>query len=354
MYPSQRLDIVAHLPNLLCHEHTSDGLVVSRRNQLFLIHDLDAPRLEAIGRIPWGLKHWPAYVRLADRKLKAGIQLALQVNPQQYLIAARNRWWRLAAGGEVQDLGELPVGRPMARGACAIDGTVYLAEYRPNPSRDAVCVLRGEDLERFEVAWRFPARSVRHIHALIPDPHRAPRIWILTGDYDHESSVWYTDDRFESVYHHLNLGQRTRATDLICLPDRLIWGMDSPLETPYVMELPRDGDSDAQSVHRLDGPAYYTMLNEAGGYYMGTTVEPGPAVRDNFGRLYARVPAGEWSEVARWRRSRLPQHGIIHLPRGVLPGSFVAFSNRALFPGEGHLTIARDRALEGKRGSSVV
>jgi hypothetical protein len=346
MIASERLEIVAQLPNLLCHEYTAEGLLVSRRNRLFKIRDLGSPRLEAVGSVPWGPKQWPAYVRTIDRVLKAGIQLALRVDSRRQLVAARERWWLLSDGHDARDLGELPVGRPMARGICVSKGTIYLAEYRPNPQRGPVHILRGAGARPFEVAWRFPARTIRHVHALIPDPERSGRIWVLTGDFDHESSIWYTDDGFEHVHHHINLGQRTRATDLICLPERLVWGMDSPLESPYIMELPRSDPAVARPLHRLDGPAYYTARNDAGGCYVGTTVEPGPAVCDRVGRLYAWAPGDEWREAARWRHARVPQYGIVNLPRGVLPATFVACSARALSPGEGHLTIARDRALE--------
>ena len=349
MYFTERLEIVARLPNLLCHEYTTNGLLVSRRNRLFLIPDLAAPRLQVLGRVPWGPGQWPAYVRLLDDALRAGIQQALQLDPRRYLVAARKRWWLMTEGGDLRDLGELPVGRPMARGLCVKKGTAYLAEYRSNPNREPVHILRSTDLEQFEVAWRFPARTVRHVHAVIPDPYLTDRIWILTGDFDHESSIWYTDDQFESVHHYLNLGQRTRATDLVCQPERLVWGMDSPLETPYIMELPRsDGSAakPAERVHRLDGPAYYATRNEAGGCYVGTTVEPGPAVLDSFARLHAWAPGDRWHEVARWRHARVPQYGVVYLPRGVLPGAFVVYSTRALSPGDGCLTIARDRALD--------
>jgi hypothetical protein len=347
---TERLEIVARLPNLLCHEYTTDGLLVSRRNRLFLIPDLAVPRLQPLGRVPWGPVQWPAYIGLLDGALKAGIQQALQVDPRRYLLAARKRWWVMTDGGEVHDLGALPVGRPMARGLCVSRGSVYIAEYRSNSARDSVQILRSTDLEQFEVAWRFPARTVRHVHALIPDPHLTDRIWILTGDFDHESSIWHTDDQFESVDHYLNLGQRSRATDLICHPERLVWGMDSPLETPYIMESPRFdgvGAQTAKPVHRLDGPVYYTTQNEAGGCYMGTTVEPGPAVLDSLARIHAWAPGDKWQEVARWQHAPVPRYGIVHMPRGVLPGSFVVCSTRALSPGDGRLTIARDRALDG-------
>ena len=347
MCPTNRLEIVARIPNLLCHEYTDDGLLVSRRNRLFLIPDLESPRLEAVGSVPWGPAQWPAYIRLIDRAIKAGVQLALRAGAHRYLVAARNSWWVVAAGGKVKGVGVLPVGRPMTRGLCVDDGTVYIGEYRSNPDRQEVQILRSPDLMTFDAAWRFPARTVRHVHALIPDPHRTGRIWILTGDFDHESTIWYTDDRFDSVHRYANFGQQTRATDLICLPERLVWGMDSPLETPHVMELQRTDEAVPRPLHRLDAPAYYTTRNEAGGCYLGTTVEPGPAVRDDFARLYGGVQAENWSEIARWRHAPVPQYGIVYLPRGVLPGSFVVYSTRALRPGDGQLTIARDRALGG-------
>ena len=86
--------------------------------------------------------------------------------------------------------------------------------------------------------------------------------------------------------------------------------------------------------------------NEAGGAYLGTTVEPGLATKDRCAHLFGIGPDGVWEEILTRRADMFPQHGILYFPRGTLPDSFVVFSQRALVPDEGSMIIARDRAWE--------
>jgi hypothetical protein len=235
----------------------------------------------------------------------------------------------------------------MNRGFCeTADGVVYVADYVPNLARlEPIRIYASTDLLHFEPVWEFAPGEIRHVHSLIPDPG-GRRVWVLTGDLDHESRILYTDDSFSSLETFLAAGQQTRATDLVIHNGRVMWGMDSPLETSWIYEALVDNPLCYRRRYELPGPAYYTARNEAGGLYLGTTVEPGPAVRDHYGRIFGTDPQGEWREIHRRRDDLFPQYGIFYFPRGCLPENYLVFSQRALSPDEGFLTIARDRAWQ--------
>ncbi len=231
----------------------------------------------------------------------------------------------------------------MNRGICeSNDGFIYVAEYIPNPDRLPIRIFRSKDLQNFEVVWQFGEKTIRHVHALIADPAIENRIWVLTGDLDGESHIYFTDDEFNSLNAFLSAGQMSRATDLIIRNGFLFWGMDSPVESSFILRASIDLPDRYEKLYELPGPAYYLAQNEAGGIYLGTTVEPGPSVKDNYGYIFGLGPDNVWNELLRCKNDIFPQYGIFYFPKGVLPENYIVFSQRALVPGEGFLTIARD------------
>jgi hypothetical protein len=182
------------------------------------------------------------------------------------------------------------------------------------------------------------------VHAVVQDQEDHQRIWVLTGDRDAESRILYSDDDFRTVDCFLDGGQMSRATDLIARDGMVYWGMDSPEETARLMVAEKDRPAMVRSQCELPGPAYYMGENRAGGMYVGTAVEPGVALRDDCAHIMGLGPDGAWEELAARRADRSPQHGIFYFPKGAMPENYVVFSQRALVPGEGSMTVARDRA----------
>ena len=341
---NERLEILHRIRNTLVHAWDTRGLIVSRKNSFYRIADLSRPRLELLGRIPWSPRQWPAHVRLADRVLKHSLLQVHGTRSGRWLVADGRRFWWIDPDGTAEPVARFSATRPMNRGICeSPDGVIYVADYVANLDRiEPIRIYASTDMLRFAPVWEFAPGEVRHVHALIPDSG-GRRIWVLTGDHDHESRILYTDDGFASLETFLAAGQRTRATDLVISGERLIWGMDSPLETSWIFDAAVDDPADCRRLYELPGPAYYMTRNGAGGIYLGTTAEPGPAVRDRYGRIFATDPQGGWHEIHRRRDDPFPQFGIFYFPRGELPENYLVFSQRALTPNEGCLTIARDR-----------
>jgi hypothetical protein len=347
---AKRLEILYTVKNALVHYWGDEGLVYSVRNKVYQIPDLARPRHEPLGIVPWRGRDLLGYIRPFDRALKASI---LQVNilSQGGLLVENGRyWWHIPKGGAAEVLPFLSSTRPMSRGICTSPtGEIWIADYRANTERqEPVRIHRSRNLSTFDVAWEFPPGAIRHIHALIPDPEDQRRVWVLTGDEDDESRILYTDDGFRSLQTFLAEGQRTRATDMIIRRGWLIWGMDSPEQTAYILAVPRNGGERTRTLCELPGPAYYMTANQAGAVYMGTTAEPGAAVKDRSGHLFGSLPDGSWGELLRRRKDPFPQHGIFYLPRGILPENFLVYSQRALSPQEGRMVVARDRGWEGE------
>ena len=86
--------------------------------------------------------------------------------------------------------------------------------------------------------------------------------------------------------------------------------------------------------------------NEAGAMYVGSAAEPGPAVKDNCGHIFATNPDSKWEELVYCRTDWVPQYGIFYFPRGILPENYLIYSQRGLKPHEGEMTIARDLSWE--------
>ena len=241
----------------------------------------------------------------------------------------------------------------MSRGICESEtGVTYVADYLSNRERMPVRIYCSSDLQGFEICWEFAAGEIRHIHALIRDEERSSRIWILTGDEGSESAIWYTDNEFSSIHRHLSAGQASRVVDMVTADGQLVWGMDSPNETSFILVQSKALGASPKKQYELPGPAYYAARNQAGAIYFGTTHEPGAAVKDRYGHIIGSLPNGDWEDLYQARKDVLPQHGIFYFPSGVLPGNWLVFSQRALTPYEGYMTLARDLAWGSSQHST--
>jgi hypothetical protein len=125
---------------------------------------------------------------------------------------------------------------------------------------------------------------------------------------------------------------------------RLIWGMDSPSIDSFIVQAPIEQPQAVERIHELPGPAYYMSRNQAGALYVGTTVERGKTMTYRLGHLLGTLPDGRWEDILRLEKDWFPQYGILYFPRGTLPENYLVYSQRALRPYEGFMTIARDTA----------
>lgn len=169
---------------------------------------------------------------------------------------------------------------PLKNGLCLDEssGKIFFGEYN-NQRPYAVRIFRGsDDGRRWEVCYKFPEGRIKHVHSIIPDPYRR-RLWICTGDADHEIGLFYTDDDFNSVHLFKGGDQSWRMIGLVPLEDALIWGSDAGKDAaPEIRNLIYRYDfrrARKEALTEIDKPAYYAARFGNGGIALASTFEPG-------------------------------------------------------------------------------
>ncbi len=329
----------------IAHAVRDETLLCSRKNRLFEL-SLSSKQDQNVGHIPWPPMAWPCNIRLLDRILKHSIAHVQTISDVYYMVVTGKGEWWLISNDQATAINTPSKTCPLMRGSCVnAAGTVFYGEYFDNAERRAVAILASDPpYTDFRVIYTFQPGEIRHIHGLLPDPFIHGRIWITCGDENAESTIYFTEDDFATVERFCNYGQRTRAVDLIIRKDEIVWAMDSPLQRPYIVRVNKTSPKEPEMLYELNGPAYYISHNEAGGIYISTTPEPGPAVKDNKAYLVALRPDGSWEEVYHAQSDWVPQFGLFYLPQGTLPGNTIVLSSRAVTKKEGHLLVAEDTA----------
>lgn len=120
------------------------------------------------------------------------------------------------------------------RGGAAVHGHsqhVYFGEYLNGHQRDIRVARVDVNRQRVEVCWTFSRSEIKHVHAIHYDRFRN-RLWVCTGDLDHESAFWYTDDEFQTLHRFAGGDQTWRAIAMLFDENGMEWGMDAGKDAP--------------------------------------------------------------------------------------------------------------------------
>ncbi len=151
-------------------------------------------------------------------------------------------------------------------------------------------------------SWRSvfakPPTEIRHFHFVMPDPYAPGTWWLSSGDKPRECRCWRSDDDGESWTEVTNreadvllhpMAQRSRqavfrATDMVILPDTLLWGTDDILvfndQYKIVMNDPEKLEGYPRMGSRLFAAAKEDILKPVdcgvGGHPFRNLVDVGP------------------------------------------------------------------------------
>ena len=226
---------------------------------------------------------------------------------------------------------------PMKNGFTLDDrtGNVYFGEY--NNSRPyAVRVIRGsDDGTQWQICYRFPKGRIKHVHSIIPDPHRE-RLWICTGDNDLETCLFYTDDDFDSVSEFMGCSQIFRMVSLIPTEDALYWGSDAGWDIEgnftnriYRIDLKRNRLSSMADIHQ---PAYFSARLKNGSMIIATTYECGiKRSMDRTADLWFSESGSTWKRILQLpyrpsRRLEGTRYALVNLPQGIMDEDTIFFT----------------------------
>lgn len=341
-----RLEVERRCRGVRPHYFEGRWLYATRGNRWVRTADLGRT-FEPLARVHTDTRRLVARVRAVDRLLHASPFCVVPTPSGAMAFSGQGaRLWRRGAAHFTALDGPVDF-RPMRAGVgLAPDGSVLVGEYRdnggevPQRPRDPVHVWRWRD-GVWSVAWRFRSGQVRHVHAVVAHPDLPDTFFVCTGDADAESVVWVTDDDFATLRPWLSAGQVSRTCSLELVGGRVVWGIDSPLETSGVCSA---AFPDTAVVRHTDteGPIYYSGRNAAGHVWFGVSVEPGPAVHTDRVQVVASVDGAQTFERVFSRRADpTPQLSCILSPRGISPENTVVFFLRATMRWDGQLVVAR-------------
>jgi hypothetical protein len=178
-------------------------------------------------------------------------------------------------------------------------GRAYFGEYFNNPDRQPVHVYGSEDGEHWSVMYTFPAGSIRHVHNIVEDLYR-DGLWVLTGDSDGESGLWFTDDNFQTLDCVVGGTQRARAVALIPLEDGLIVPTDTPYEQNYVQYCTPD-QGQLTRVAPLPNSAFHA-IKQGDLLFVSTVAEPSSCNDSTSAAVFVSEDGLQWNRLASFER----------------------------------------------------
>lgn len=209
-------------PLLACNDvlYGGRGQNLYRREsngKLVLVCDLGTPLMSQLSKI------W-----FVERVLRADIHTMTCRQDGNRLLAVKGsvRCFDSGSGSEVGRF-DIPGGTRPLRIENSPDGMSWFGEYSVNSNREAVPVYASADGVRWDVAYRFPKSSIRHIHGIFYDSFRKG-LWVLTGDDGDEAGLWFTDDGFSHLTPVARGSQACRAVTIFTVESGLIVPTDTP------------------------------------------------------------------------------------------------------------------------------
>ncbi len=211
------------------------------------------------------------------------------------------------------------------------DGDIFWGEYFLNPKRDEVNIYVSKDqAQSWQIIYRFKQNSIRHVHGVFSDPYDG-QIWVTTGDEDHESAIWITDDKFKTLDKVIGGNQQSRALQLLFTSDYIYFGTDTPFEINHICRL----DKISGRIERLvavESPVYWgCKVGDA--LFFSTAIEPGRVNRCDDACIWGSPDGEGWKSIARFRKDFLSlkyfQYGQIFFPTGANNSDYLWFTPSA-------------------------
>lgn len=148
---------------------------------------------------------------------------------------------------------------------------VIFGEYYKNNQKNEVkvhCYNYVDD--SWKVLYTYKEGTINHIHGIFRDSYRN-RLWILTGDCNKCSNIWFTDNMFSDMDIFLGGKQMYRACQFFPFKDSIMYATDSPDEKNHIFSY--DLNANCKSIHQINGSVIYGSRYK-NGFVFATVVEP--------------------------------------------------------------------------------
>lgn len=272
-----------------------------------LVSDDHGETFRRVGGVDAGwLQRWTSRVRFLERVGRLGFH-DLEALPDGTLVGIIRGHIvrRPAAGGPFRPVFRISRGSRPLRLCLHPENTIYFGEYFSNPRREPVHVFGSGDGRHWERVHTFPAGAIRHVHGLVYDRFREG-VWVLTGDDDSESGLWFTEDGFGNLERVLGGSQHTRAVSLIPVEEGIIVPTDSPRIENRIQHL-KLPECRLRALCPIPGSAFHAV-ETAGLYLVSTVSEPGSVSDEEGAVVLASLDGTDW-----YRLDRLPPDLLSHV-----------------------------------------
>ena len=175
-------------------------------------------------------------------------------------------------------------------------------------------------MRNWEKVFSFPEGSIRHIHGIYFDKY-SNSLLITTGDFEGECLIAKVPNADFSLLEVLGNGsQKYRCVNMFFKEDKIIWGMDSNLETSFVQIFDRKTKKITEGMS-LPGPVWYSKQFNDGSGIIQTSVEIGKGVKDNYSYLFFSDDLINWELIAKYKKDIYPMRyfkfGVIGFSEGI-------------------------------------
>jgi hypothetical protein len=294
-------------------------IILSRRNQLFRSHSI-ASQPQLVGRVPapvW--RRWASRIRPAQRLLRHQVYNVVKIDDSTLFVTFDKgigvfdvEGFRFLSGLE-RPSRVLPGGV-----ASSGEGTLFFGEYLVNPERSPIRIYSWEPgAAAVEVVHEFPARAIRHVHALHHDPFTGA-IWCLTGDFDAECRVLFTTDGFKTL-ETVGAGDESwRSVTLLFTESSIYYATDAEFQRNRIIRLERSS-GERTIVGEIDGPVF-AAIARGSDLFFAVTAELCPSQVGRSASLWHVDGDGKLEKLFALEKDRWPVGfflpGTMHLSLG--------------------------------------
>jgi hypothetical protein len=290
---------------------------LSRRNVIYRSTDLKPPfeKFATISAPSW--KQLASSFRLAQRLLRFMVTNVVPLKDDDIFVTFDKSVGSIR-DGRYQELPGLARPCRVLRSACAVDGNgdVYFGEYLANDERGEMRIYRyssGSNL--IEVAYTFPANSIKHIHGIYFDRFTDSLI-CLTGDDDSECRIIRSRDGFRTM-EIVGEGDETwRAVSILFSESSMFYGTDAEYRANEIFRYDR-ASGERTSLGEVNGTVFYSkQLGDE--LFFATTAENAPSQTENVAAIWNVTANGSLQEIAKFHKDSwhgtLFMFGTIHFP----------------------------------------
>ena len=167
-----------------------------------------------------------------------------------------------------------PLSASYTYGIKDLNDGIYFGDYIANFELNEVNVYKIDcETLSLKTIYVFEKGLINHIHAIIQDKYRSV-FWILTGDTNQGSGIWYTDDNFQSVKKLLTGMQKYRACNLFIYEDYLVYATDSPNQDNFLYKITSVFNHNyVEEICQVNGPSIYGAILDNKDIFISTSVE---------------------------------------------------------------------------------